>query len=144
MYSQKNKLKPSLSDVKASNEITIESLTDGVLNRFCRLPELDNLWFTGDDERDLYDAIESSLHTNKRNKSFPSDLSYDDFDSIDDFLEYEKENANYIWVATMILTDRELVDHIAYELRYHRRENIAVINDKDIEIAWRYEDGRMS
>ena len=51
MYSQKNKLKPSLSDVKASNEITIESSSG---------------------------------------------------------------------------------------------ENIAVINDKDIEIAWRYEDGRMS
>lgn len=143
MYSQKNKLKPSLSDVKASNEITIESMTDGILNRFCRLPELDNLWFAGD-ERDLDDAIELSLHANKLNKSFPSDLSYDDFDSIYDFLEYEKENANYIWVTKLIYTDRELVDYIAYELKYHRRENIAVINDKDIEIAWRYEDGRMS
>lgn len=83
MYSQKNKLKPSLSDVKASNEITIES-SSGVLNRFCRLPELDNLWFVGD-ERDLDDAIDFSLHEIKLNKSFPSDLSYDDFDSIDDF-----------------------------------------------------------
>ena len=143
MYSQKNKLKPSLSDVKASNEITIESMTDGILNRFCRLPELDNLWFAGD-ERDLDDAIELSFDANKLNKSFPSDLSYDDFDSIYDFLEYEKENANYIWVTKLIYTDRELVDYIAYELKYHRRENIAVINDKDIEIAWRYEDGRMS
>ena len=145
MYSQKNKLKPSLSDVKASNEITIESLTDGILNRFCRLPELDNLWFAGD-ERDLYDAIDSSLHANKLNKSFPSDLSYDDFDSIDDFLEYEEENANLIWVTKLIYTDRELVDYIANEMRYYRykREYIAVINDKDIEIAWRYEDGRMS
>lgn len=81
---------------------------------------------------------------NKLNKSFPSDLSYDDFDSIDDFLEYEKENANYIWVTKLIYTDRELVDYIAYELKYYRKENIAVINDKDIEIAWRYADGRMS
>ena len=38
----------------------------------------------------------------------------------------------------------KLVDYIATELKYYRRENIAVINDKDIEIAWRYEDGRMS
>lgn len=143
MYSQKNKLKPSLSDVKASNEITIESMTDGILNRFCRLPELDNLWFAGD-ERDLDDAIELSFDANKLNKSFPSDLSYDDFDSIDDFLEFEKANANYIYVTNSIYTDRELVDYIATELKYYRRENIAVINDKDIEIAWRYEDGRMS
>ena len=142
MYSQKNKLKPSLSDVKASNEITIES-SSGVLNRFCRLPELDNLWFAGD-ERDLDDAIELSFDANKLNKSFPSDLSYDDFDSIDDFLEFEKANANYIYVTNSIYTDRELVDYIATELKYYRRENIAVINDKDIEIAWRYEDGRMS
>lgn len=140
---KKNKLKPSLSDVKASNEITIESMTDGILNRFCRLPELDNLWFAGD-ERDLDDAIELSFDANKLNKSFPSDLSYDDFDSIDDFLEFEKANANYIYVTNSIYTDRELVDYIATELKYYRRENIAVINDKDIEIAWRYEDGRMS
>ena len=144
MYSQKNKLKPSLSDVKASNEITIES-SSGVLNRFCRLPELDNLWFSGD-ERDLYEAIDLSLHTNKLNNSFPSDLSYDDFDSIDDFLEFEEANASYICVTKLIYTDRELVDYIASEMRYYRnrREYIAVINDKDIEIAWRYEDGRMS
>lgn len=143
VFSKKNKLKPSLSDVKASNEITIESMTDGILNRFCRLPELDNLWFAGD-ERDLDDAIELSFDANKLNKSFPSDLSYDDFDSIDDFLEFEKANANYIYVTNSIYTDRELVDYIATELKYYRRENIAVINDKDIEIAWRYEDGRMS
>ena len=146
MYSQKNKLKPSLSDIRSSNEIEIVNDYD-VLQRFSRIPMLNNMWFDGG-ERAIPDMIDYSIRQNKFNKSFPDDLSFDDFDSIIDFLEYEEENASDLIVSRFIYTDRELAEYIADQLREYRQSSrgydyISVINDKDVEIAWRYRDGRI-